>query len=88
MNLIDDVYAVFAYLRWYAHLINQRADIFYRVVGRCVQLVDIKRSLFVEGCARLALVACFMLLRWVQTVNGFGKDAGAGGFTYTARSAE
>ena len=36
---------------WNAYLINQRTDILYRVVGRCVQLVDIKRALFVECCA-------------------------------------
>ena len=51
MHLVDDIYAVLTNLWWDTHLVNQRTDVFHRVVGRCVQLVDIKRTLFVERYA-------------------------------------
>ena len=88
VHLVNDIHAVLTNLWWDTHLVNQRTDVFHRVVGRCVQLVDIKRTLFVERHARLALVACIVIIRRSQTVDGLGKDTRTSGLTHAAWTAK
>ena len=88
MHLVDDEHLILAYLWWYACLVHQRFDVLHRVVTGGVKFKDVVRSLLVEGLTALALVAGFTVGSGVQAVDGFGKDARAGGLTDTARAAE
>ena len=51
VDLVDDVDLVLPNLRGNPHLVDQTADVFHRVVGRGVQLVDVERGVVVEGAA-------------------------------------
>jgi hypothetical protein len=88
MNLIDYIYAVFPNLGEYSHLINQAPDVIHRLIGCSIQFVDVVGTRFIEGFARFTLFTGFDAFRQVKTVKGFRKDPGAGGFTYTPRTAE
>jgi hypothetical protein len=88
VHLINDVYLVLATLRCVAHLLYQRADIFYTVVGGGIQFVDIERGVFVETLARSTGAAGFGIRAQILAVDGAGKYAGAGGFAYTTRPAK
>ena len=88
MHLVDDVYLVLPYLGRNAYLVYQRADVFYRVVRGCIQLVYVVGTLFVECLAGFAPVAGLAVGRWRQAVDGLGEDACAGGFSHTAWTAE
>ena len=88
MYLVDDIDAVLADLRWYAHLINQGTDVLDGVVGRGVKLVDIEGALLVECLARLALVASLVVGRRVETVDSLSEDTRTGGLTNTTRTAK
>ena len=87
MDLVDDEYRVAAHLRDDAHLLDQRADVLHRVVRRGVQLVDVQRAALVERAARFALVARFGAVG-AQAVDGLCEDAGAGGLSHAAGTAE
>ena len=87
VHLVDDEYRVAPYLRDDAHLFDQCADIFYRVVRRGVQLVDVQRAPFVERTARFAFVAGLRSVG-VQAVDGLCEDAGTSGLAYAAGAAE
>ena len=56
MHLVDDKYRVTTLLRDDAHLLDEVADIIYRVVRRRIKLVNIERAPLVERTARLTLV--------------------------------
>ena len=87
VDLVDDEYRVTAHLRDDAHLLDQRADVLHRVVRCGVQLVDVQRAALVERAARFALVAGFCAVG-AQAVDGLCKDAGAGGLSHAAGTAE
>ena len=86
--LVDDEHLVAAHLRWYARLVHERLDAFHGVVGSGVQLEDVQRPLLVERLAALTMVAGFALFRRRFAVDGLGKDAGAGGLSHAAGTAE
>ncbi len=88
VGLVDDVDAVAAYLRRYAHLLGKGAYVIHRVVGGGVQLVYVERAVIVERTARLALVTRLRVGTRRHAVDGLGKNAGAGGLAHTARTAE
>ena len=88
VHLVDDEHLVFAHLRRYACLFHQCLDVFHRVVAGGVELKDVVGALLVESLATFALVAGFTVFCGAHTVDGFGKDSGAGGFSHTSRSAE
>src|SRR5690606_6433706 len=88
VDLIDDVYLVFAHFRWDANLFNQSPDVVDQVVGRGVQLVDGKRRAFCKRLATRARAARLDLAGNLFTVDGFGQYARAAGFTYSTRAAE
>ena len=88
VNLVDDVDFILSDLRGNPHLVDQTADVFYRVIGCSVQLVDVERSIVVEGTARLAFVAGLHVLGRVEAVDGLGHDACAGGLAYASRTAK
>jgi len=88
VNLVDDVHLILSDLWWDAHLVDQAADVLDRVVRRGVQLVNVERSVVVEGAARLTFVAGLHVLGGIQAVDGLGHDAGAGGFAYASRPAK
>ena len=88
VNLVDDEYLVFTYLRWNARLLHQRLDVLHRVVGGSIKLEDVKRALFVKGLTRLALSTSLTIGRRRLAVDGFGKDSCTGCLTHTTWSAE
>ena len=88
VNLVDDEHLVLTNLRRHTHLLGEGTDIIHRVVRGSVQLMDVQRALFIESLARLTFVACLAVLTGVETVDGFGKDACAGGLAYAARPTE
>ena len=88
MHLIDDIDAVSADLRRDTYLVDQVADIIDRVVRGGIQFVDVERTVFVESLAGFAFVACFGIGCRVQTVDRFGEDTGASGFTHTTWTAK
>ena len=57
MHLIYDIYTVFSNLRRYPDLLHQALDVFYAIVGGCVQFVDAVGATFGKGTAGLALPA-------------------------------
>ena len=86
MNLIHNIHFVFACLRRKPHLFNKRANIIYRVVTSCIQLVNIKGSAFVKAAARVANITGFTIGLQVFAVYGFGKYTRASSFANTPRS--
>ena len=88
VDLVDDVDFVLSDLWWDPHLVDQAADVFHRVVGGSVQLVDVERGVVVEGAARLTFVAGLKVLGRVEAVDGLSHDTGAGGLAHTARTAK
>jgi hypothetical protein len=88
VHLVDDINLVFAQLRREAHLVNQIADIVNRIVRGRIELVYIERLAGVERVAALAPVTGFSFRGHRAAIDGFGKDARAGGFSYAARTAE
>ena len=57
MHLVNDIDGILTYLWRDTHLVNERADVFNRVVGGCIQFMDIEGASFVERTAGLTLVA-------------------------------
>lgn len=88
VHLVDDIHLVFANLWRDTYLFNQGTDVFDRVVGSGIQLMDIIRTLFVECLARFTFIARLSFRRGMQAVDGLGKDTCAGGFSYPSRTAE
>ncbi|OAV67832.1 hypothetical protein Barb6XT_01301 [Bacteroidales bacterium Barb6XT] len=88
VHLINDKDLIPADGRRNAHLLNERADVLHRIVGSRIQFMYIIGTLLVESRAGFAGVAGFALRRGSQAVDCFCKDAGAGGFSYPARSAK
>ena len=84
----QDIDAVSADLRRNTYLVDQVTDIIHRVVRGGIQFVDVERTVFVESFAGFALVACFGIGCRVQTVDRFGEDTGASGFTHATWAAK
>lgn len=74
MDLINDIYLVLADLWRDTYLLNQRTDIFYRVVAGGIQLMYVVRTLFVECQTRLTLIAGFSFGSGGLAIDGLGKD--------------
>jgi hypothetical protein len=72
VDLVNDVDFVPTHLGGKPHLINEVADVVYRVVRRRIQLKDIERGI-VQGLA-------------IFRVDGPGQNARAGGFAHTPRT--
>src|SRR5690606_5251554 len=88
MNLINDVHLIATGLRRYAYLFNKAADVFHRVVGGGIELMNIEGVTVLERKAAVARAAGFCFRRQVLAIDGFGKNTGAGGFTNTAGTTE
>ena len=88
VHLVDDIYFVFADLGWDAYLFHQLADVVDGVIGSGIQFMDVVGTLLIEGCARLALIACLSVRGGTHAVDGFGKDAGTSGFSHATRTAK
>ena len=88
VDLINDIYLVLADLWRDTYLLNQRTDIFYRVVAGGIQLMYVVRTLFVECQTRLTLIAGFAFGSGGLAVDGFGKDTCTRCFSHSTRSAE
>ena len=85
---IDDEHLVATHLRRNLHLAAKFADVVDGVVGGGVELVDAHAASFGESLAALTLAAGVAVGVGREAVDGFGKDAGAGGLAHTARTAE
>ena len=88
VDLINDIYLVLADLWRDTYLLNQRTDIFYRVVAGGIQLMYVVRTLFVECQTRLTLIAGFSFGSGGLAVDGLGKDTCTRCFSHSTRSAE
>ena len=88
MYLVDDEDLVASELRWDARLLHERLDMFHTVVGGCVELEDVQRTLLIERLTTLAFVAGLALCRWILTVDGFGENSGTSCLAYTPWTAE
>jgi len=88
VHLIDDEYFIFTDSRRNTHLIDQRTDIVYRVVGCCIQFMNVIGTLFVESLTGFALVAGFSIGSRSQTVDRLRKDSCTRSFSDTTRSAK
>jgi hypothetical protein len=88
MNLIYYVNFLGAKLWGKTHLIDQQPDIVYAVVLSSIQFVDVQTVPFIKGFARFAFLTSFDMLCSVKTVNGLGKNTGAGCFSHTSGTAE
>ena len=88
VHLVDDKHFVFAYLRRYPHLVDERAYIVHRVVRGGIELDDVVGTLFVESSARFAFVAGFSRFGRVETVDCFSENTGTRSFPYAARAAK
>ena len=86
-SVANDEDRIAAALRQDANLVDQVADVIDGVVRCGIQFVDVERTSFVEGAARLAFVACFGAVRMLA-VDRLCEDAGTGGFPHAARPAE
>ena len=88
MHLVDDEYAVAPRNGRHEHLVGQRADFIYRIVGGGIHLDDVERALLVERAARFALVARFAVGSQMLTVDCFCENTRSGGLAHSALSAE
>lgn len=88
VHLIDDEYPVAADCRWYHHLLDEAADVVDAVVRRRVEFYDIKRTVFIELPAGIALVAGLAVGCARGAVDGFGEDTGARRLAYSTGAAE
>ena len=88
VHLVDDVHAVPAHLRRHLHLLHERLDVLYRIVGSGVQLVDAIGTALLEAHAGLTFPAGLHLRPGMGTVDHLGKDAGGSGFTHAPGAAE
>src|SRR5690606_32999643 len=69
------------------HLVHEGPDVVYRIVGGRVELVNVERLPGIERKAALTPVARFAIGD-LAAVDGFGEDAGAGGFAHAAGTAK
>ena len=88
MHLVDDIYAIAAYLRRYAHLLHQCLDVLYTVIRRSIKLVDAVRPPFRKRKTRLTLSTWLHICRRVGAVDHLCKDSGSGCLAHSARSAK
>ena len=88
MHLINNVYLIPDRLRRNAYLLNQATDIIYRIVLRRIKFVNIKGVSVLKRLAGSTNPASLAVRLQVCTVNGFGKDTGAGSFANSTRAAE
>ena len=88
VDLVDDEHFVFPDLRRDVNLLDERTDVLDGVVGGRIEFMDVIAALLVEGHAALTVPAGFALGRRRETVDGFGKNAGARGFPDAARAAK
>jgi len=88
MNFIDDVHLVLAQLRGNAYLVDQGPDAVYRIIGGSVQFKDVEGTLVVETETGFTGIAGLSLWSRVQTIDGFGKNSGTGGFANASGTAK
>src|SRR6218665_2647988 len=88
VNLIHNIYFVFAGLWCKAYLLYQRPYIIYRVVAGGIEFMNIERSPIVERHTAVTGVTGFSIGCTIFTVNGFGKYAGTGSFAHTPGATE
>ena len=68
MHFVDDVYAVFPYLRQNPHLLYQSADIVHAVIGSGIQFVNIQRTPGIESLTGFALQGSALGCRFRQLI--------------------
>ena len=88
MYLIEDDDLVLAQLGWYAYLVDDGTDVFYRVVGCSIEFLDVDGALLIETAAAVAFFAGLTILVRVEAVDGLGEDAGAGSLAYATGAAK
>ena len=86
--LIDDEDLVASYLWRNSRLFHQRLDVLDRVVAGSVQFEDVVTASFGERLAAFAFITGLTVGRRVFAVDGFCKDAGAGGLSHPPWPAE
>ncbi len=62
-------------------MVNEVADVVHGVVGSGVEFINVERSARVKRLTRITGVASFCFCGWIETIDGFGQDAGGSGFS-------
>ena len=81
MHFVDDVYAVFPYLRQNPHLLYQSADIVHAVIGSGIQFVNIQRTPGIESLTGFAFVTRLCIGLQIQAIDRFRKNTGTSRLT-------
>ena len=88
MHLVDDVDLVATGLRGYCNLAHKFADVFDTVVRSCVEFENIHGAAISKTAAAFTFAASFGVGGKVGAVDGFGQNAGTGGFANATGTAE
>src|SRR5690606_2020531 len=78
VDLIDDIDLIISLLWSIPYLIDQCTEIIYRVVGRCIEFVDIEGTVGIKCLAGIAGITGFGICSKVFAIDGFGENSGTG----------
>ena len=88
VHLVDDVDLVATGLRRDGNLAHKFADVFDTVVRSGVEFENVHGAAIGETAAAFTFAASFSVGGKVGAVDGFGQNAGTGGFADATRTAE
>ena len=87
MNLVDDIYSVFTACRSKSGFITDVSDVVNAVITCGVDFHNVKDRPRLNPLTNFTFTAGIAVDR-IQTVDRFGKNLGAGGFSCTSRTGE
>ena len=79
VHLVNDIDFVTPYLGRNVYLLDELAYVVGRVVGGCVHLKNVERTLLGKGSATITLAACLATCKGRRAIDGSSKNAGCGG---------
>ena len=81
MHLVDDIDFVTPYLGRNVYLLDELSYVVGRVVGGCVHLKNVERTLLGKGTATITLATRLATRKGRRAVDGSSKNAGCGGLS-------
>jgi len=88
VHLIDYVYAITPYLRWYLNLLHKGLDIVHTIIGGGIKLMYTIRTAFLERHTRLTMPTWFHIFRRRSAVDSLGEDSSCTRLSDASRSAK
>ena len=79
VHLVDDIDFVTPYLGRNVYLLDELAYVVGRVVGGCVHLKNVERTLLCKGSATITLSARLATCKGRRAIDGSSKNTGCGG---------